>query len=564
MERCFIEYTRWREENLPEDLAAEIAAIAEDEDEIYDRFCRDISFGTSGLRGKMGAGTNRINSVVLRKASMGVARYLMEQYENPGLVIGFDTRTNSKEYAASVAEVFADNGVDAFLFDKATPVPVVSFAVRHLGLSAGIVITASHNTKEYNGYKVYDHFGNQIDNAKARLIEEYIRAEDPFCGGNKPGGGRVYTLGDEVKTEYLKAVQDNILFWDRPESCRESLRKLKVCYTPLNGSGLGYVTQALETLGVETLDVVESQKEPDGNFPTCPSPNPENSGAFTEALRLCDDRQNIYDVIIATDPDSDRMGAMVHTGEGYARLSGNQVGELMFDYILRSCSRSGGRGLRRGMTAFKSFVSSPLIEEMGEAYGVDVKNVFTGFKNIALEMERLKAAGRNDDFLFGFEESLGYLYGDYTRDKDGIMACQLLCLMAAEQKEQGKNLTDRLEQIYELYGHIESITTALVYKQEKDRAKMTGILESLFEGRLKDCPALGIQIKKEFCYRQQGMYCADLEGGHRIIVRPSGTELKLKIYIFAKGKTRDRAIDTAADLCGQVRKVLEKEERTNE
>lgn len=551
---------------LPEDLAAELAAIEGDRDEIYDRFCKDIVFGTSGLRGKMGAGTNRINSVVLKKATMGVARYLTERYEKPGLVIGFDTRINSKEYAASIAQVLADNGVDAYIFGEATPVPVVSFAVRHLKLNGGIVITASHNTREYNGYKVYDHFGNQIDNHKARLVEEYIRNEDPFSGCEPPGGGRVTVLDESVKESYLAAVRENLLFWDSPEKCEEALSQLKVCYTPLNGSGLGYVTRVLDGIGVGTVAVVAAQKEPDGSFPTCPSPNPENDAAFAEALKMCAERgSEYYDVILATDPDSDRMGAAVLTEEGYCRLSGNQVGELMFDYILRCRSRGCDGGLLpRGTTAFKSFVSSPLAEEMGRAYGVNVKNVFTGFKNIALEMERLKAAGRDGDFLFGFEESLGYLYGDYTRDKDGIMACQMLCLMAAEQKVRGKNLADRLEEIYRQYGYIESITTALHYKQEKDRARMVAIVKALFDGSLKGCAVLAKEIKKEVCYRQQSMYCADLQGGHRIIIRPSGTELKLKIYIFAKGRTRDEAIDRAAELCALVRETLEKEERKNE
>ena len=364
----------------------------------------------------------------------------------------------------------------------------------------------------------------------------------------------------------MAVVRENLLFWDSPEKCEEALSQLKVCYTPLNGSGLGYVTRVLDGIGVSTVDVVAAQKEPDGSFPTCPSPNPENDAAFAEALKMCAEHgSEYYDVILATDPDSDRMGAAVLTEEGYCRLSGNQVGELMFDYILRCRSRGCDGGLLpQGTTALKSFVSSPLTEEMGRAYGVNVKNVFTGFKNIALEMERLKAAGRDGDFLFGFEESLGYLYGDYTRDKDGIMACQMFCLMAAEQKARGKSLTDRLEEIYRQYGYIESITTALLYKQEKDRARMAAIVNSLFDGRLKDCAALAKDIKKEYCYRQQNMYCADLEGGHRIIIRPSGTELKLKIYIFAKGETRDEAIDKAAQLCAMVRETLEKEERKNE
>lgn len=565
MERCFIEYTRWKSTALPEDLMAELEAIEGDGDEIYDRFCKDIVFGTSGLRGKMGAGTNRINSVVLRKASMGIARYLTERYGEPGLVIGFDTRINSKEYAASVAEVFAARGVNAYVFGEATPVPVVSFAVRHLKLNGGIMITASHNTREYNGYKVYDHFGNQIDEDKARLIEKYIKEEDPFEGCGDAGKGQVFILDDSVKEAYLAEVKKNILLWDEEANCRKALSELKVCYTPLNGSGLGYVTPILNSLGAGTVDVVGSQQKPDGNFPTCPSPNPENDGAFTEALKVCTANQNKYDVILATDPDSDRMGAAVLTDGGYCKLSGNQVGELMFDYILRCHSRGVcGRVLSDGMTAFKSFVSSPLTEEMGRAYGVKVKNVFTGFKNIALEMERLTASGRSGDFLFGFEESLGYLYGDYTRDKDGIMACQMLCLMAAEQKAKGKDLVQRLEELYRHYGYTESITTALVYKQEKDRQRMAAMVKSLFDGKLKECAALGKEIKKEFCYRTQNMYCADLADGCRVIVRPSGTELKLKIYIFAKGTTREEAIDKAARLCALVRRTLEEEERKNE
>ena len=570
MERCFIEYTRWREAGLPEDLAEELARIEDDEDEIYDRFCKDIAFGTSGLRGRMGAGTNRINSVMLRKATMGIARYLTDRYEAPGIVIGFDTRINSKEYAASVAEVFAEMGVDAYIFSEATPVPVVSFAVRHLGLNGGVMITASHNTREYNGYKVYDHFGNQIDDNKARLAEEYIKKEDPFGTGelggeNRACAGRGHLLDGSVRGAYLNAIKENILWWDEPQSCLKALSGLKVCYTPLNGSGLGYVTEVLDHLGVGTVQVVPTQKEPDGSFPTCPSPNPENEAAFTEAVRLCDEQDNQYDVILATDPDSDRMGVAVFDGEGYCKLSGNQVGELMLDYILR-CHSKGicGRELREEMTAFKSFVSSPLTEKIGEEYGVKVKNVFTGFKNIALEMERLNREGRAGDFLFGFEESLGYLYGDYTRDKDGIMACQMLCLMAAEQKTAAKTLLDRLEEIYGQYGYIESITTAILFHQEKDRRRMELMVKSLFDGRLKSCPDLGKAIKKEFCYRKQNMYCADLEGGHRVIIRPSGTELKLKIYIFAGGKTRDEAIDSAARLCSLVRQVLEEKDKRDE
>ncbi|MBR5229405.1 MAG: phospho-sugar mutase [Firmicutes bacterium] len=560
MERAFSEYTRWKTMSLPEDLTAELAAIEGDQDEIYDRFCKDIVFGTSGLRGKMGAGTNRINSVVLRKASLGISEYLTRRYSDPAVVIGYDTRINSKEYAMAVARVYADRGVKAYVFSQPTPVPVVSFAVRHLGINGGIMITASHNTKEYNGYKVYDHFGNQIDNHKAALIEKYIAEQDPFRWDPSEQPAQVVLLDHSVKQAYFEAVGRETLWWDQPENCREALKDLNVCYTPLNGSGLPYVLKVLENLGQVNVRVVESQEKADGNFPTCPSPNPENGHAFDEALKICAEDQHKYDIILATDPDSDRLGAMVYSEGQYVHLSGNQVGELMLDYVCRCHSRCVcGRSLEGNKIAFKSFVSSPLAEEIGRAYGVEVKNVFTGFKNIVLEIERLKAAGRGGDFLFGFEESLGYLYGDYTRDKDGIMAAQMLCLMAAEQKSCGKDLVKRLEEIYKQYGYTESIATSIVYKHEKDRVRMNAMLTALFDGRLKRRQPEASPVCKEICYRQQNMYCADLKGGHRVIVRPSGTELKLKIYIFAKGQSRDEAIDMAAELCSWARKTLEEE-----
>ena len=558
MERVLREYARWKGENLPEKLAAELIEIEGNQDEIYDRFCKDIAFGTSGLRGKMGVGTNRINSVVLRRATLGIARYLTERYDSPAVVIGYDTRINSREYAAEVAEVYAAGGVTAYLFSEPTPVPVVSFAVRHLGINGGIMLTASHNTKEYNGYKVYDHFGNQIDNLKAELIEKYIAAEDPFCREPSDRRGEVILLDGSVKEAYLEAVKGETLWWDEAGRCREALAELKVCYTPLNGSGFGYVMDVLETLGLKDITVVSSQQAPDGNFPTCPSPNPENDHVYNEAFRQCDAEGIEPDIIIATDPDSDRLGLVVKMSEGYVHLSGNQVGELMFDYVCRCHSAGiGGRNLAGNKVAFKSFVSSPLAEEIGHSYGVEVRNVFTGFKNIVREIEAMKAAGRGDDFLFGFEESLGYLYGDYTRDKDGVMAAQMVCLMAAEQKARGKDLVMSLEEIYNRYGYIESVATSLVYKQEKDREKMNDIMKNLFSGRLKESQMEGAAVVRELCYRQQNMYCADLAGGHRVIVRPSGTELKIKIYIFAKGQSRSEAIDMGAALCSWARNILE-------
>ena len=568
MEKYLKEYTRWRKQTLPADLSEELEAIRGNEEEIYDRFCRTIAFGTSGLRGKMGAGTNRINSVILRQTTRGISRYLTERYEEPAMVIGWDTRRYSREYAQVTAETFAQNGVNVYLFPEPTPVPVVSFAVRHLRINGGIMITASHNTKEYNGYKVYDHYGNQIDDKKAALIEAYIEREAPFSPNgtqdltDREKAGTISFLGDHIQEAYLRALKENTPWWDTPERCREALAALSVCYTPLNGTGRNYVLPALEQLGIRDLDLVQTQEDPDGTFPTCPSPNPEYPETFEEALRTCRgiaaEGNALPDLILATDPDSDRLGVMVRCEGAYRQLSGNQVGELLFDYVCRVHDAGiGGRTLCGREVMIKSIVSSPLTEDIAGAYGVQVKNVFTGFKNIAAEMEKLKRAETEKYFLFGFEESLGYLYGDYTRDKDGIMAAQLICLAAAQLKAEKRTLADRLEEICRCCGHLASRTFSVYYRSEAERRKIQRQMQQLFAYGLKRD---GFAVKKELCYRDPPLYCADLADGARIIVRPSGTELKLKTYIFARGQSAQEAEAAADAHCARMRKKWKEEE----
>lgn len=535
MEKAYKEYTRWCRQRLPEDLAAELCAIRGDENEIYNRFCKDISFGTSGLRAKMGAGSNRINSVTLRKASIGISRYLNEKGTKPELVIGFDTRNNSKEYAEIVAHEFADNGVDVYLFGEPTPVPVVSFAVRAMGVSGGIMITASHNTREYNGYKVYDHFGNQIDDKKAQIVEKYMQTADPFDTQRPEAKGTIRRTPDSIKEKYMQALEENMPHLDESGKTTEALAKLTICYTPLNGTGMKYVPDRLMRMGMleKNIITVKSQCAPDGNFLTCPAPNPEYEETFAEALEVCRMQAKKPELILATDPDSDRLGVMVLRDDvkgEYAKLSGNQVGELLLDYV---CSHAEPKENR---VAFKSFVSSPLAEDIAREYGVRLKNVFTGFKNIAFEMQRLKENPSEGTFLFGFEESLGYLYGDYTRDKDGIMASQLICLAAAELASQGKRLTDRLEELYQRHGYLSAQTFAAEYENEADREKALRIMQKLFSGALKTD-----ETQREYCYREKNMYCADLKGGHKLIIRPSGTEMKLKVYIFARDAQKENA-----------------------
>ena len=567
MEKYLKEYTRWRKQTLPEDLAEELEAIRGNEEEIYDRFCRTIAFGTSGLRGKMGAGTNRINSVILRQTTRAISRYLTERYAGPAMVIGWDTRRYSREYAQVTAETFAKNGVNVYLFSEPTPVPVVSFAVRHLRINGGVMITASHNTKEYNGYKVYDHYGDQIDDKKAALIEAYIEREATFSPNDAQDltdgekAGTIFFLGDDVKKAYLQALQENTPWWDTPAHCREALAALSVCYTPLNGTGRDYVLPALAQLGIRELALVQTQQAHDGTFPTCPSPNPEYPETFDEARRTCRgiaaEGKALPDLILATDPDSDRLGVMVRCEGTYRQFSGNQVGELLLDYVCRVHDAGiGGRTLCGREVMMKSIVSSPLTEDIAGAYGVQAKNVFTGFKNIAAEMEKLKQAESKKYFLFGFEESLGYLYGDYTRDKDGIMAAQLVCLAAAQLKAEKRTLADRLEEIYRRCGYLASRTFSVYYRSEAERRKIQRQMQQLFTDGLKRD---GFAVKKELCYRNPPLYCADLADGARIIVRPSGTELKLKTYIFSRGQSAQEAEAAADDHRARMQKKWKEE-----
>lgn len=593
MEQYLQEYARWQKQELPEDLAAELALARKDEGELQDRFCRVMRFGTSGLRGKMGVGTNRINSIILSKATRAISRYLTERYESPAMVIGYDTRHNSREYADGIAQEFARSGIRCYLFAEPTPVPVVSFAIRQLGLNGGVMITASHNTKEYNGYKVYDHFGNQIDDRKAALIEQYMEAEPTFWEGvpkdltEAQKEGTISFLEEDIKEAYLAALERETLWWNEDiVHCKKALGGLRICYTPLNGSGRDYVLAALERVGVREILRVESQDAPNGDFPTCPSPNPEYPETFAEALRTAgsaaerEDRENHGngvlpqetktasagsakdarrwpDLLLATDPDSDRLGVMVRHEGAYRHLSGNQVGELLFDYVCRvHAAGVRGRTLDKNKVMMKSIVSSPLTEDIAGRYGVRVKNVFTGFKNIAAQIECLNRQEEAGAFLFGFEESLGYLYGDYTRDKDGVMAAQLVCLAAAEAREQDKTLIDRLREIYEDYGYLATRNVSVYYQKEQGRQKTRRIMEGLFADGLKPD---GFAIKKELCYRNPPFYCADLVDATRIIVRPSGTEPKLKTYIFCRGKSEQEAEDAAEAICRRMRNKWEEE-----
>ena len=551
MEKYLEQYSLWKKAELPEELKQQLDEVERNGEELFDRFCRHMTFGTSGLRGKMGVGTNRINEAVIRRANMGVADYLTSKHDRSCMVIGFDTRLNSEKYARQTAEDMALRGIDVYIFDRPTPVPVVSFAIRDLGADGGIMITASHNPMEYNGYKVYDHSGNQIDDIKARKVEACIEKHSYFekvqsCD-NK---GTITLCGDNIKEAYFDALEDCFLPWtDDMKQVQDALANLSVVYTPLNGAGRDYAVKIFEKLGIKKIRFVEEQWEHDGTFPTCPSPNPENARAFDLAAGQYADEDT--DIIIATDPDSDRMGIMARKDGTFRRLTGDQTGLLMLDYIC-SCHQKGigGRNLDGHKTVYKSFVSSPFAEDIAASYGVELVNVPTGFKNIALEMEKLEISGRAEDFLFGFEESLGYLYGNYTIDKDGLLALQMTCLMAACLKVRGSDLYGKLEELYQKHGYVESKAVSIDFKSEKDRDRMNGIMEGLFDGRLTDL--MGQKPVYDPSVRELNMYKVRLEGGHQVIIRPSGTEMKIKIYAFARGSSGKEAAENLDELINRV------------
>lgn len=551
MENIIKEYALWCDSDIPTKLYQELKDISKDEEQIYERFCREISFGTSGLRGIMGAGPNRMNEIVIRRATKGAADYLLSKNQRPLAIIGYDTRINSKEFAEEVAKDFAAMGIDSYIFGEPTPVPVVSFAIRYLKANCGIMITASHNPKIYNGYKVYDSAGNQIDDDKARLIENYINGHSYFEDIKEYAQqlGTI-TVGDgDVKEAYLEALKKHILLWtEDKEEAAKALQALSVVYTPLNGAGRDYCVRVFEALGISDVTYVKEQWERDGNFPTCPYPNPEKPEAFNMARNYVKDQT---DIIVATDPDSDRMGVMAKTNDGFVRLTGDQAGILMLDYVCSCHSKGiGGKNLKGEKTAYKSFVSSPFAEEVAKYYGVKIKNVPTGFKNIAREMEILKQNGREDDFLFGFEESLGYLYGNYTRDKDGVLATQMICIIAAYLKSQGKTLFDRLKELYEELGYVKSKGASIEFETEKDRKTMAKIMDDLFENKLT--ALMGEKLIVDHQFRKLNMFRATMPKGHQLIVRPSGTELKIKLYAFAKGSSEEEADKEVAEMIKEL------------
>ncbi len=536
------------------DLIKELKSISSDENEIYERFYKELEFGTAGLRGIIGAGTNRMNVYTVGKTTQGLANYLNSKYENPSVAISYDSRIKANVFAKECASVLAANGITAYITRSLQPVPLLSFCVRDLNCSAGIMITASHNPAEYNGYKCYGPDGCQMTDSDAGCVYDQITNVDifedvkrvDFQDGLKKG--LIKYIDCSIYDKYLSNVQAQSI---NPDICSDS--DLKVVYTPLNGTGNKFVRKTLGNIGIKKVVVVPEQERPDGNFPTCKYPNPEFKEALELALKLAE-KEN-PDLILATDPDCDRVGIAVKDGDNFRLMTGNETGILLLNYIL-SCRAKNGN-LPQNPIAIKTIVSSPMIDKICENYNCELRNVLTGFKYIGEQILGLEKSNETNRFIFGFEESYGYLVGSYVRDKDAVVASMLICEMAAYYKKQDKTLIQVIEELYEEYGYYLSKTLNFAFEGAAGMEKMTALMDDLRENppeiiadfivvNMADyltSEAFDIEnySSKRINLPKSNVLEYGLEDGLKVIIRPSGTEPKIKVYITCVGETQEDA-----------------------
>lgn len=523
------------------DTAAELSSIRDDGAGIRERFGRELAFGTGGLRGILGAGTNRMNIYVVRRATRGLAAWLRKKGAPRSAAIAYDSRINSRLFADETAKTLAACGIDAWIYPRLEPTPALSWAVRTLGCGAGVMITASHNPAEYNGYKVYGGDGCQITDTVAKEILDEIQSVGYF--DQLPG----------VEAGTIRQIPESVLdrFVDTETALiSESLENLRVIYTPLNGTGLECVKRSLRQAGIAELRVVSEQEQPDGRFPTCPKPNPEYKEAMALGLQLS--MQYRPDLLLATDPDCDRVGAAVPDGDGYRLLSGNELGILLFDYICRTRAEQGTMPLHP--VAVTTVVSTDMASAIAGQYGVQLRRTLTGFKYIGEQIGRLEAEGRADRFLFGFEESYGYLTGTHVRDKDAVNACLAVCAMAAYYKRKGQTLMQVMDALIERHGSYCERLRTFDFPGEDGVLEMRGIMKRLrHEPPDAIAGARVIGMEDYMCPEKTCLPPADvlefrLENHDRIMIRPSGTESKMKVYLFARRDARAESEEGAAVL----------------
>ena len=517
-------YLSWLSQVKDEELFKELKSFENDNAEIEDRFYQNLAFGTGGLRGVIGAGTNRMNIYTVGRATFGFADYLLNKFkgEEIKVAIAYDSRNKSSLFALTVAEILSSKGINAYLFSVLTPTPVLSFAVRYLKANAGVVITASHNPKEYNGYKVYNQFGCQITDNAAKEITSYIDANEYFKD-YKPNKDKIIYLDDKVKNAFLDTIES--YSFEKIDS------SLSVVYTPLNGAGKEYVKEILLRKGVKNLHIVSEQENPDPFFTTCPYPNPEEKDALTLALR--DAKKLSADIILATDPDSDRLGVIVKHNEEFVLLSGNEIGVILTNYLFSRKSELNILGDKPCI--IKTIVSTDMAKPIALKYGGIVKEVLTGFKYIGEQMDK------TENYLFGFEESYGYLLGEHARDKDAVVATSLMIDAVSYYRSKNKTLIDLLDDLYLEFGYYGTQLTSFAFKGAFGMDKMKNLLSGLRGNPITTL----LNEKAEMLDYSQGILNLPKSNvlqfkssSYKVTVRPSGTEPKLKIYFEVKAQTK--------------------------
>lgn len=557
---CFRElFNQWCDRVSDPVLKAELDEMNQSGDEacIEDAFYQTLEFGTAGLRGVLGAGTNRMNIYTVSQATQGIANYIMQLPSSDNTVaICYDSRINSELFAHTAAAVLAANGIRSFVYPRLEPTPALSFATRYLKCAIGINVTASHNPSKYNGYKVYGPDGCQITAEIADAITNAIVSVDIFDDvktmdfDEALNQGLVSFIDEKVLDAFLDAVYEQSVYDKDPGN-------LKLVYTPLNGTGLECVTKILNRIGVSDIHVVEEQAQPDGNFPTCPYPNPENRDALEKGIDLC---EKVHpDLLLATDPDADRVGIAVKDGNDYQLLSGNEVGVLLLDFICRM--RRKANTMPCDPVAVTTIVSTSLVDDVARAYDVEVRRVLTGFKYIGGVIAELEDTGHPERFIFGFEESYGYLAGTHARDKDAVVASMLICEMAEYYRTKGKNLYRAMQDIYKTYGYHHNRTLSFTFEGSAGAQKMSDLMSAF---RTTALSTVGDFVVESIVDYKEGVGTLPpanviefvLEGGSKAIVRPSGTEPKIKVYVFAVGKSAEEAEEIAdvisSDMSGRM------------
>ncbi len=556
MRRARDVYKAWLA-SVTNDDALKEELLAMNEQQINDAFFKDLSFGTGGLRGIMAAGTNRMNQYTVGRATRGLGRYLLAAHSTcPRVAIGYDTRNNSASFARHTAAILADMGIFVWIWKEPLPTPMLSYAVRELGCSAGIMLTASHNPAEYNGYKVYGADGCQITEEAADAISACIAQEKDFEGRITPcfeaalADEKIAYIDEGVYESYVSCVMANSVSGNPPMANK----RLKIVYTPLNGTGRRPVLDVLARCSFSDVTVVKEQEEPDGNFPTCPYPNPEIPQAMQWGLAYA--KRQSADLLIATDPDCDRVGVGVRQADGkYNLLTGNEIGLLLLDFICKRRTENGT--MPKHPLAVKTVVTTDLACRIAERHGVSIVNVLTGFKYIGEHIGLLEKEGRTNDFILGFEESCGYLCAGYVRDKDGVLAAMLICEMAAFHQQKGKTLDDAVNDIYRVYGYCQSALFSYSFDGAQGAETMRCVMKKLRAGKEMFC---GMTVEKLLDFQQgvDGLPKADmlkflLADGSSITVRPSGTEPKLKVYLSVNATNKA----TAAAVTNRLRLELE-------